>query len=96
MELLPAILPPGLDCLRRQVGEDPAQLGLPRAVRVDRELDPLARRALLEPAWIPLEQPGRGDLGLFARDTDRDAAKLAQRNALLSRLKKPSPSDFEA
>ena len=96
VELLPAILPPGLDRLRRNVRIGPTQLGLARAVRVDRELEPVARRALLEAAREPFEQRRRDDLGLLAGDTDRNAAKLAQRNALLSRLKKPSPSDFDA
>ncbi|HYI75333.1 MAG TPA: hypothetical protein VEW90_08675 [Gaiellaceae bacterium] len=96
MELLPAILPPRVDGLRRSDRIGPAQLGFARIVRVDRELDPVVCRALLEAAWELLEQRRRDDLGLLAGDTDRNAAKLAQRNALFSRLKKPSPSDFEA
>ena len=90
VELLPAVLPAGLDAFGRDVGERVSELGLAVLVGEHDELDALARRALLEAVRKALEQHSCRYLGLDGRDADCDAPKAAQRSALLSRPKKPS------
>ena len=92
MELLPAILPAGLDPARRNIDERCAEVRLPHVVREHSKLGRRTERVLLEPGWKALEEPGRRALHLGRRHAYRDAAQAAQRNALLSRWKKPSPS----
>lgn len=89
MKLAPAFLPPGLDPLGCDVREDCSQPRFAGRVRVDDEL----AVCLLEPLRVELEQARACLLDRFAGGRDRDPAKLAlaQRKALFSLSKNPSP-----
>jgi hypothetical protein len=92
MELLPAVLPSGLDGLSQRLRERGADLRLARGVRVDGELRRRTLVALLEAGREARDDPRPCDLGRDGRNEDRDATNLAQRSALFNRPKNPSPS----
>jgi hypothetical protein len=94
MELLPAVLPSGLDGLGQRLRERGANLCLARGIRVDGELRRRTLVALLEAVREARDGPGPCDLGSDGRNgrnEDRDATNLAQRSALFNRPKNPSP-----
>ena len=96
MELFPAVFPSARYGLTRRLSEGRPDLRFARAVGVGGELDGRACLVLLEPGRKALEEPRSGDLGLRARDAERDADEAAQRSALFRRLKNPSSSSREA
>jgi hypothetical protein len=86
VELTPALLPAGLDRLRRHIREELPEPGLPGGVRVDREL----AVSLLETLGVDLEEARPRRLEQLGRNPQRDPSELAQRNALFSFSKNPS------
>ena len=95
VELFPAVFPSARYGLTPRLSEGRPDLSFARAAGVGGELDGRACLVLLEPGRKALEEPRSGDLGLRARDAERDADEAAQRSALFRRLKNPSSSSRE-
>ena len=91
MERLPAVAPVGGDVHGARPAERVPQPFLTARIRVRDQLDAVVGVELFEAFGEELEHAGPCFFGALGGDGDRDAAQPAQRNALLSLSKKPSP-----
>ena len=90
VELAPAVLPARLDVGDVRVRKRLSDRGFPGGVDVRRKLDVAAVVDLLEAVRRKVEKACDRVLALRPRNAQRDPDEPAQRNALLSRSKKPS------
>lgn len=90
MELLPALLPPGLDRHTDDVAEDGANRFDGSRVGVDEQVQLVTPLDLLETGRSQLEHRRTRLLGPFERDTHDHPPELCQRNALFNFSKKLS------
>src|SRR3954454_11603877 len=94
VEGLPAVTPVRCDILPPRAAEAVPEALLTRRIGVRDQLDALARLDLLEAGREELEHPCPCCLCALGGDGNRDAAQSAQRTALFSLSKNPSPASY--